>query len=104
MAPVLRPDDWVIAVRPASIRRGAIVVLEHPERPGFELIKRVTGLPGDSLGALTLRPDQFWVAGEELRASSDSRWFGPISRPAIRGVAVLRYWPPRRIGWIRAGR
>ena len=104
MEPVLRPDDWVIAVRPGPIRRGVIVVFEHPERPGFELIKRVTAVPGDSLGALTLGADRYWVVGERPQASTDSRWFGPISRAAIRGVAVLRYWPRRRIGWIRSGR
>ncbi|MDA1002184.1 MAG: hypothetical protein O3B31_02355, partial [Chloroflexi bacterium] len=33
-------------------------------------------------------------------ASTDSRDFGPVARARIEGVAVGRYWPPRRIGRI----
>lgn len=98
MAPVLQPGDWLIAVRAGSIPLGSIVVVEHPERPGFELVKRLRGVPGDTLGALVLGDDQYWVIGDRPEASTDSRWFGPVGRAAIKGVVVLRYWPPTRIG------
>jgi nickel-type superoxide dismutase maturation protease len=102
MAPELEQGDWLLAVRTGSIPRGAIVVVEHPERPGFELVKRLTGVPGDTLGALVLGDDQYWVTGDRHEASTDSRWFGPVGRAAIKGAVALRYWPPSRMGLMRS--
>jgi signal peptidase I len=101
MAPVLEPGDRVLAVRPRRIRRGSLVILEHPDRRGFEMVKRLTGVPGDLVGALRLGPDQHWVVGERAEASTDSRWFGPVSRSAILGAAVARYWPVSRAAFAR---
>src|SRR5207244_11490709 len=63
MAPELEPGDWLVATRPARLRRGDLVVVEHPERPGFELVKRLTALPGGSMGALVPGPDEYWLTG-----------------------------------------
>jgi nickel-type superoxide dismutase maturation protease len=101
MAPALEPGDWLVAVRPGGLRRGEIVVVEHPERQGFEMVKRLSGIPGDTLGALALGDDHYWVTGDRPEASTDSRWFGPVGRAAIRGVVVLRCWPPGRVGLVR---
>src|SRR6266545_4712616 len=49
MAPTLVPGDWALAVAPGKLRRWDVVVVEHPSRPGFELVKRITGIP-DELG------------------------------------------------------
>jgi nickel-type superoxide dismutase maturation protease len=104
MSPTLEPGDWLLAVspRPRRLRRGAVVVVEHPERPGFDVVKRLTGLPGDRMGALTLGPGQFWVRGDRAEGSSDSRWFGPVMASGIRGVVAFRYWPPGRVGPVPA--
>ena len=77
-----------------------MVVVEHPERPGFELVKRIDGVPGDRIGALLLEDGRYWVAGTRPEESTDSRWFGPVDAERIRGIVVLRYWPPRRIAWL----
>jgi signal peptidase I len=103
MAPALQDGDWLVAVRARRIRPGALIVVEHPERPGFELVKRVTALPGEMMGARALGPNRFWVTGDRGEASTDSRSFGPVSGDAIRGVVVLRYWPPGRAGLLRPG-
>jgi signal peptidase I len=86
-----------------------------------ELIKRVIGLPGESvegrngrvyIGGLPLRepylpagtttsnfgplvvpPDHLWVMGDNRAQSSDSRVFGPIDRSTVVGRAVWRVWP-----------
>ena len=102
MAPELEPGDWLVATRPARPRPGDLVVVEHPERPGFELVKRLTTLPGGSVGALVLGPGEYWVTGDRRGSSTDSRWFGPVGARHIRGVVRLRYWPPRRIAWLRS--
>jgi len=96
MAPALQPGDFLIASATKRPVRGSLVVLDHPGRPGFELVKRVERVPGEE----RLGPDQFWVAGDAPLASSDSRSFGPVPKSAIAGVVVARYWPPARAAWL----
>jgi nickel-type superoxide dismutase maturation protease len=97
MLPALQPGEFLLAVRSRRLRRGALVVLEHPGRTGLEIVKRVAALPGEG----DLAPNQLWVVGEAAEASTDSRVFGPVERSAIRGVVVMRYWPPSRAGRVR---
>jgi len=96
MEPGLQVGDYLLGVRPGRIGRGALVVLEHPLRPGFELVKRVKALPGERVGPVMLGPEEYWVVGDRQDASTDSRAFGPVNRSAILGVVRLRYWPPSR--------
>ena len=98
MAPALEPGDFLIAARSGLMRRGALVVVEHPGRPGYEMVKRLAGMPGDEVGGAPLGADRFWILGDDPEASTDSRAFGAVSRDAIRGVVLFRYWPPSRIG------
>ena len=98
MAPMLQPGDFLIAVRSGPIRRGALGVVEHPDRAGYEMVKRFAGVPGDSIEGLMLSADQFWMVGDDPEASTDSRAFGTVSRDGIRGVVLFRYWPPSRMG------
>ena len=48
MVPTLMPGDWALAVARRRFRRGDIVVVEHPGRPGYEMVKRITGLPKEA--------------------------------------------------------
>ncbi len=102
MAPELEPGDWLVATRLARLRPGVLLVVEHPERPGFELVKRLTALPGGSVGALVLGPDEYWVTGDRRGSSTDSKWFGPVGARHIRGLVRFTYWPPRRMRWLRS--
>jgi nickel-type superoxide dismutase maturation protease len=102
MSPTLRPGDLLVAARSGPIRRGALVVLEHPERPGYEMVKRLAGIPGDAVGGVTLGPDEFWLIGDNPSSSTDSRTMGPFARSSIRGVVRFRYWPIERLGPVRA--
>ena len=101
MMPVLEPGDFLIAVRPKALHAGTLVVVEHPDRPGFEMVKRLTGIPGSVVNGRTLGPDEWWVIGDLASASTDSRSFGPVPRSAIRGEVVGRYWPLGRLAWFR---
>src|SRR5438105_1454709 len=65
MAPTLLAGDWALATRAGAIRRGDVVVVVHPLRPEREMVKRVTGVPGDHVApGRVLGPDEWFVAGD----------------------------------------
>jgi nickel-type superoxide dismutase maturation protease len=97
MIPTLLPGDWVLAAGGARLVRGDVVVVEHPGRPGYEMVKRLTAVPGDRVeGDRVLAPDEYWVEGDHATASSDSRHFGPIRRDRLTAKVLLIYWPASR--------
>ena len=106
-------------------KRGDIIVLRRPNRSGEPLIKRVVGLPGDTveirnsrvyingivldepyldqqtrgdMPARIVPEENVFVLGDNRRASNDSRAFGMVSYDDIVGRAWLRYWPPSEAG------
>lgn len=102
MEPTLCDGDWVLAVLgPGRLRRGDVVVVEHPGRPGFEMVKRVAALGGDPEpgGDAYIPPDALWLLGDHPAAGSvDSRALGPVPRDAVRAKILLRYRPlPMRL-------
>jgi len=126
MRPTLEPGDWLVAQRrTAPPRRGDIVVFEHPEVPGFWVVKRVVGLPGERVevaggqvhvdGAILAEPwaegptlpegtwevprDAVWVLGDQRALSAaDSRTLGPLPLVRVPWKVVARYWPLERAG------
>ncbi len=101
MAPTLAPGDWALAIVPRRFARGDVVVVEHPGRPGYEMVKRLTGVPGDAVGERVLGPDEFWVEGDHEPASTDSRHFGPVRAGAIKAKVPLVYGPGERRHLVR---
>lgn len=96
MAPTLAPDDWALTVPLHHPKVGDVVVVEHPGRPGYEMVKRLTASPGDRVGDRTLGEDEWWVEGDFAQASTDSRQFGPVSADELKAKVVLIYWPVER--------
>jgi len=137
MVPTLEIGDRVLvnklSYRAHEINRGDVVVFTRP--PGLpagpgepeDLIKRVIGVPGDTVqakggsmyindvllnepylagGTTTVNLDQpvkiqkgqAWVMGDNRNNSQDSRVFGPIQSDTVIGRAFTIMWPPSRIG------
>jgi signal peptidase I len=97
MQPRLRSGDWALAVPTSRFRRGHVVVVEHPGRAGFEMVKRVVAVPGDvTPDGRMLDADEFWVEGDAPGVSTDSRHFGPVRRDHLKARVRMVYWPFER--------
>ena len=76
-------------------RPGEVVVLRQPGSEGRYDLKRIYAGPGATVyvrgEARTLGPDEWFVIGDNLEASSDSRSLGPVSRDDIMGRVWRRY-------------
>ena len=101
MAPTLVPGDWALVVTPERFHRDDVVVVEHPQRPGYEIVKRLIGVPGSTVGGRVLADDEYWVEGDFAHRSTDSREFGPVSRENLKAKVVLVYWPLERRRLVR---
>ncbi len=132
MEPHLHENQRVIvemlSYRFRTPERGEIVVLNLPERNSDPLIKRVIGLPGETVeinnGAVyvdgqklnepyltqvtmgqlppTLIPEaSVFVMGDNRRQSNDSRYFGTVPLENLIGRAWVSYWPPEEVGLFR---
>ena len=101
MAPTLLPGDWALVVTPERFHRDDVVVVEHPQRAGYEIVKRLTGVPGSVVGGRELGDDEYWVEGDFAHRSTDSRSFGPVRRDQLKAKVVLVYWPLERRRLVR---
>jgi nickel-type superoxide dismutase maturation protease len=101
MVPTLMPGDWALVVEGRRPRRGGVFVVEHPGRPGYEIVKRIVGVPGDRVGDRSLASDEYWVEGDRADASTDSRQYGPVRRDHLKARVLLIYWPKERRRLIR---
>jgi signal peptidase I len=60
-----------------------------------------TGGPAVKEGRfLKLDDKQYFVLGDNRANSADSRYFGPVDNSRILGKAIIRFWPPDRIGFL----
>src|SRR5579863_1684905 len=131
MAPLLSDQERIFInkfeYRFEPIERGDVVVFWYPLDHSKSFIKRVIGLPGETIelraghvyvdgkelaepyvpasyldgssyGPMKIPSGNYFVMGDHRDSSNDSRVFGPVSRPYIYGKAVFAYWPVDHFG------
>ena len=97
MRPTLEPGDWALATVPGRVRPGDVVVIEHPERTGFEMVKRVVRTSNERAADGIQVIGYVWVEGDDPASSTDSRAFGAVPLALVRGRVRLVWWPPARV-------
>jgi signal peptidase I len=131
MAPLLSDQERIFinkfVYRFEDIHRGDVVVFWYPLDRSKSFIKRVIGLPGETVeirrgtlyvnthlvpepyvppqytdvadfGPIKVPRDSYFVMGDHRISSNDSRVFGPVASQFIYGRAVFAYWPVDHFG------
>jgi signal peptidase I len=124
MQPGLMTDEYVLVNKVAYLfhapERGDVIVFHYPLDTTRDFIKRIIGLPGDTItvdqthvwvnGVLLTEPyisqaantlghtwkvplDDYFVMGDNRPVSDDSRDWGCVPKAYIVGKAVAVYWP-----------
>ena len=131
MRPTLQDGEYILvnklAYKFSEPVRGDIVVFVFPVNPEEDLIKRIIGVPGDTItiqeGMLTVNgvvvdepyinappayngtwqvPEgELFVLGDNRNDSRDSHQWGLLPIENVIGRAVLIYWPPEEWQVIR---
>ena len=70
--------------------------LDEPYLPEFWTT--FNNWPNDGTDGKVMRPNEYFVMGDNRNRSQDSRIFGPISRDRIDGRAWFRIWPLDHFG------
>ncbi|MBE3587458.1 MAG: signal peptidase I [Thermoanaerobacteraceae bacterium] len=129
MEPTLQVGDRIIvsklSYRIGEPHRGDIVVFKYPLDPDRDFVKRLIGMPGETValrnsrlyingrqvpenylpadlhfadfGPVKVPSGSYLMLGDNRNNSDDSRIWGYLPRQYIIGKAVLIYWPLDRI-------
>ena len=101
MEPVFDNGDYLIidefSYHFRKPQKDEVIVFHYPLDPSKFFIKRVVGLPGETIEfdgkKVVLGENEYFVMGDNRTASSDSRIWGSVPENFIIGRALVRLWP-----------
>lgn len=76
-----------------EVKGGRVYVNNQPLRENY-----IAAEPDYQWGPETVPPDAYLVLGDNRNNSYDSHFWGYVPRENIIGRAVVRFWPPNRLG------
>jgi signal peptidase I len=130
MHPTLRHGDKLIAFKrrdPIPLKRGNIVLVKRENQTPPQSIKRIIGLPTEDLsisagrvwingqvleklkitfeplikfGPVKIPPAHYFLIGDNVNDSEDSRDFGPVPLDDITHKAIAVYYPPHHFKFL----
>jgi len=89
-----------------EIKNKAVFIDGKPLEESYVVFKESQSFPKglsvrDNFGPIKIPPDSFFVMGDNRDRSMDSRFWGCLERKYLRGKALFKYWPPKRISICR---
>jgi len=81
MNPALKDGEIVLVDREAEIEVGDIVVAKHPFEKNNEVVKRIASIN---------ERGHYFLIGDNLNDSQDSRHYGAVTRDYIKGKIIAR--------------
>ena len=121
-----RPDGR-FAIHPP--KRGEVIVFHFPQNPAKDFVKRVIALPGEEVSLregtvyingepleeawqpakdrstmppVRIAEKEYYVLGDNRRASNDSRSWGAVPEENVVGKVWLVYWPTSAAQWLNS--
>ena len=131
MCPTILAGDYFLSNKlyfcSHNPKRGDIAIFANPLNEKMDYIKRIVGLPGDTLeirgktvfidgepldepyacfmeidqrndsDPVVIPPNRYFFLGDNRDNSMDSRHFGLIERPKLRGKPTFVYWSMKKV-------
>lgn len=83
----------LIAYRIETPKRGDVVIIQHDSRANIRIVKRIYGIPGDTVkiarADILLKEGEYYILGDNQDHSTDSRVFGLVRKEQIIGKVVI---------------
>jgi signal peptidase I len=76
-----------------EVKDGRVYINNHPLQESY-----IAAKPDYQWGPVIVPPDSYVVFGDNRNDSYDSHYWGFVPRRKIIGRAIIRFWPPNRIG------
>jgi signal peptidase I len=100
MQPAVFPGDYVVVdktyYRRNPPKKGEVILYRYPDDRSKLYIKRIAGLPGDTMriagGDVIVPHGHVFVLGDNSEHSDDSRHYGPVTLSDVLGKARLVYF------------
>jgi len=132
MEPNIQDGEWImvnkVCYRSSGPQRGEVIIFDPPFDSQRSFIKRVIGLPGETveikdgkvfingilleeeyimappnytMAATEVPESEYFVLGDNRNTSNDSHYGWTVPRDNIHGKAWVTYWPPSKLGVVK---